>query len=152
MAKDSGFVTPTFALGAVLVQDESGHVTRLSWEDEKDKERKRFLTPGKYAIRGYRLIRTDRADKEWIVSASGHNIKELTVEPGKETRLAFDESVFFGSGMTPMRNGSVNVMMHFKGEGKSGMTVYAAGKRIPVTFRLLDASGKEVASGSMTYG
>lgn len=135
----------------MLVQDESGHVSRLSWEDEKDKERKRFLAPGKYTVRGYRLLRTDENGKEWILSASGHKIKEFTVIPGQEVKLSVDESIHFASGMRA-GNGNVNVMMHFKGEGESGLTVYGAGKRIPVTYRIVDNAGKEIAAGSMTYG
>ena len=136
----------------MLVADEHGHITRLSWEEEILRDGKRALAPGKYVVRGYRLLRRDKSGKEWILSASGDKIKELVIEPRRETRIAIDDSVFFGSGMTPMRNGNVNVMMHFKGEGKSGMTVYADSKRIPVMYRLLDASGKEVASGRMNYG
>lgn len=144
-------MTPSFAVGAVLIVDASGKIFRLSWEDENQKERKRFLPPGKYAVRGYRLYRSDKSGKEWIVSASGDRIKELTIEPHKETKLQIDESIEFGSGTRASAN-KLDLMMHFWGENKSGATVYANGKRISVLYRVLNARSEEIASGKMNYG
>ena len=50
------------------------------------------------------------------------------------------------------QNETFNLMMNVQGEGKSGMTIYAAEKRIPIHYRVFDRDGKELASGTMNYG
>ncbi len=43
------------------------------------------------------------------------------------------------------------VAMSITGQ-KAGLTIYKAGKRIPIRYRLVDSEGTELAAGKMNYG
>jgi hypothetical protein len=150
-SKYDGWVIPSFETGAILVQDEKGKTIRLSWEDAKQRDRRRYLAPGKYTVHGYRLYRKDRKSREWILSATGPRIRGFQVDPGKEARVSIEETVQFAGGMKASA-AKVDVTMQFGGEGHSGLTVYADGRRIPVGFVLSSPSGDEIARGPMNYG
>lgn len=150
-AKGEGFVTPAFAQGALIVEDASGRLTRLSWEDAAPGDKRRALPAGEYALRTYRLIRKDSSGTEWILSATANPVKTISVRPGQETRVALDEGILLKSGLK-QAHGTLNLAMEFKGDQGSGLTIYASGKRIPVRYRVVDPAGKEIAAGSMTYG
>lgn len=142
---------PSFESGAILLEDGQGIITRLSWDDPRQKERRRFVPPGKYRVRGYRLYRADNSGREWIISATGPHIKDLVVAAGTESKVTIDETIALASGLKATA-GKVDVMMSFSGEGHSGLTVYADGARIRVNYAIVSSAGEELAKGPMNYG
>ncbi len=144
-----GSVRTDFANGAILVASEDGKVFRLSWEDAKSS--KRFLKAGNYTVRGYRIIRKAQDGKVWHISTMGPEIKSFRVDAGKETRLDISSEIVVNSGLMA-KKGVVQVSMEITGENRSGLSIYASGKRIPIGYELFDSKGNLNASGSMTYG
>ncbi len=121
----------------------------MSWEDEKSTNR--FLKAGNYAVRGYRIIRKAKDGKVWHISTMGPEIKLFRVEAGKETRLDISSEIVVNSGLMT-KKGTVQVSMEISGENRSGLSIYAGGKRIPIGYEVFDSKGNLNASGSMTYG
>lgn len=144
-----GSVKTSFAKGAILVANDAGKVFRLSWEVEKSSNR--FLKAGNYTVRGYRIIKKDQNGKVWHISTMGPEIKSFIVSDGKETRLDINSEIVLNSGLMA-KKGAVQVTMEITGENRSGLSIYANGKRIPIGYELLDSQGKLKVSGSMTYG
>ena len=129
--------------GEVFLQDEDGLLFRLRWA-AGETDGKRVLAPGTYRLKGYRVVRGD-----WFVSASAGD-RELELEEGRTTELEIDPSIRFK--LRAKRNGHKSMLsMTILGEQRMGLSIYRAGKRIPVAYTVL-AGGEEVASGTMRYG
>jgi len=95
---------------------------------------------------GYRLLARDTAGVEWQLSAGGPALRELELSPGEQT-LELDAGVH----MSPRIKDS-SLQVGVQGDGGAGLTLYRAGKRIPLGYRVLDASGRELESGKIHYG
>jgi hypothetical protein len=138
---------PGFARGAALLRAEDGRLVRLSWEDEVARDRRRGLAPGRYELVGYRLLARDRRGVEWHVSAGGKAIREVVLESGTETRLGLDPTIALRALSSP---GGPRVTV--QGESGAGLSIYRAGHRIPLGYRLRDFAGRALVSGAFTYG
>jgi hypothetical protein len=144
-----GSVKTNLQNGAILVANESNKVYRLSWEDPKSA--KRYLPAGMYKVRGYRIVKKAEDGRVWHVSAMAPEIKSFRVEAGKESRVELSSDISLNSGLMANK-GTVQVSMQITGENHSGLSIYAAGKRIPIGYEVMDSRGNVQASGSMTYG
>lgn len=147
----SGFVVPSFERGSLVLRDERGKFHRLAWEPREGSrepdERRRALAPGKYVLTGYRIVRNDARGTTWHVSATALTIRTLVVERGRELRVAIDETIHVAQ-----RFDGASVGMAIRGEAEAGLSIYASGKRIPMSFRVRDAAGRELKSGKINYG
>jgi len=142
-----GTVTPSFERGDLFLVDEEGTAFRLSWTgDEKDGERKRALPAGKYALRTYRIVR-EKDGERWHVSATRPTIMSVEVKAGSNVEVEVDDSISISS---RLNSGQAQMMIH--GDKKAGLSIYRAGKRIPIGYRVLGDDGTVLASGNMRYG
>lgn len=157
-----GFVTPNFDAGSVLLRNTDGLFVRLDWpasERRRDGDAKpqtkhdgrRPLPPGKYTLTNYRIVRRDHDGREWFVSATGKNIRQIEVVAGQTHRFELKPEIAMNCSVKPMASG-VGVQAMIMGEHHAGLTIYRDGKRIPMEFVIVDADGKELASGPMNYG
>jgi hypothetical protein len=152
-------VVPGFEQGALLLADGAGRKFRLSWDQTSERrggkdnsaDRRRALPPGEYKLTGYRLIRKDAKGTEWFLSATGHLIRKVSIRAGETQKVDIPETVSIRQGLAK-RGDRVDVQMSVLGEHHSGLSIYRAGKRIPVSYRIADALGREVARGEMKYG
>lgn len=138
---------PGFAQGAALLRAEDGSLVRLSWEDETARDRRRGLEPGRYELVGYRLLARDARGVPWHLSAGGQAIRELTLTAGTETRLALDPTIDLHASLA-----HEGPRVTVQGESGAGLSIYRAGRRIPLRYRLRDRSGRELESGAFRYG
>ncbi len=153
-----GFITPGFEEGSLLLKNEHGQFFRLAWEkgdlvssDNAAQDRRRALPPAVYTLTGYRIVRRDDKGSVWFVSATAQAIRRLTVSAGEEQKVSVDETILMQCKALP-GDGNVTIQMMIQGEHHSGLTIYRDGKRIPMQYRMTDAQGKDITSGTMNYG
>lgn len=120
---------------------------RLSWEEGEDPGGPRALPEGRYTLVGYRILADDAAGKPWHVSATGASIRKIVIESGANESLDIDESIRIESRVHAGR-----IQVAIRGEHGAGLSIYKEGRRIPLGYRLLDAAGAELGSGSIEYG
>ena len=146
--KDVAILLPSFDEGVVLLKSAEGKFLRVSWEAESDaKDRRRALAPGAYEVVQYCIAKKDAAGESWHLSATGKEIRRLSLEAGKTATVDLAAKVWL---RTRIANGRLSA--DIRGEGGAGLTMYRAGKRLPLLYRLLDEKGAEKASGSLAYG
>lgn len=156
-----GFVAPSFDEGALVLKNESGEYFRLEWPRtdraaSKKTDRpvavvRRPLPPGKYTMTNYRVARRDKDGREWFISATGKNIRQIEVVAGQTQRLDLKLEIGMNCRAKPTASG-VDVQAMIMGEHHAGLTIYRDGKRMPMEFVIVDSDGKELASGPMSYG
>lgn len=147
LAAGHGTLTPSFLRGDLFLVDDAGRSHRLSWSgDEGDSERRRALPAGDYALRTYRIVR-DVEGVTWHVSASAPRIRGVRVVAGEDARFDVSASIRLRS-----RVAGGQARMTIQGDAKAGLTIYRAGKRIPIDYRITDEGGATLASGAMRYG
>ncbi len=138
---------PDFEQGAVLLRAEDGSLVRLSWEDGDARARRRALAAGHYTIIGYRLIARDASGRSWHVSASAVKGLTLDVQAGRENELAIDPTIRIVE-----RYQADGAGVSVQGVNKAGLSIYKEEKRIPLGIRRLDAQGRTLAEGKISYG
>lgn len=129
----------------------AGHrVYRLRWFG-KARDRRRALPAGRYRITGYRIARRDGEGRSWFISTTSHGYRDLVVRGGGQTVLKISPVIHFEVRGKKFSD-QVNVNALVRGEHHVGLSIYREGKRIPLSYRLVDAAGKELHSGSLRYG
>jgi hypothetical protein len=136
----------------VLKRQSDGRAFQLLWKKGsggKD-DRRRALPPGEYQITGYRIARRDTEGHDWFISGAG-KIRTLKVHAGHVQDLKLMEVIGLTCRALP-RGGDVQVQAIVQGEHHCGLSIWKDGLRIPIHFRIADAAGKELASGTLKYG
>jgi len=159
--EEVGFVAPSFDEGTIVLKNASDEFVRLEWPktdrvtakktDRPIATMRRPLPPGKYTVTNYRMVRRDHGGREWFISATGKNIRQIEVVAGQTHRLDLRPEIAMNCRVKMTASG-VDVQAVIMGEHHAGLTIYRDGKRIPMEFVIVDADGKELASGPMTYG
>lgn len=154
-AADVGFITPGFEQGALFLKNTAGSFYRLEWSAQaasgEAADRRRAVPAGEYTLTGYRVIRRDKAGTIWFISATGTNLRRVTVRPGVEQQAPVDDAIRITGGAHPERGGvAIHVML--AGIKGSGLSIYRDGRRIDIGYRLADAKQRELARGALAYG
>ncbi len=170
-----GLVVPSFKRGLVVLRDTKGRVVRVVWEKPVPKTDKpvrrptvkphdpkrighspgnkpRALDPGVYTLIGYRVIRYDKSGRRWFVSATAsRGVRRFAVVAGRRQKIAIDPTIAVDCAARRTKSG-LRILMTISGEEESGLTIFRAGRRIPIEYRVLDARGRTIARGLMEYG
>ena len=164
-----GVLVPSFEEGSVLLKDAGGDVVRVSWEPLTSVAKvsggkvvarvkptvasmRRSLPAGVYTLIGYRVIRRDRSGRSWLVTATDpFGIRKFAVVSGKQKRLDVDERVSVECAARRTRMG-LRLQVTVSGEIEAGLSIYRAGRRIPMEYRVLDSGGGVIVRGGMEYG
>ncbi|MEE3181394.1 MAG: hypothetical protein VX288_05745 [Planctomycetota bacterium] len=162
-AGETGYVTSTITDGELFLRGPKNRVYRLEWKPGAGHQRL-ALPPGHYTITGYRIARTDKQGKRWFLSASSHGHRKLKVAAGKTKKIELDQRIHLSTSATT-QSGNLRGSMMISGDSTAGqqgkllraprrigLSVYRSGKRIPISYRILDNTGSELASGNMNYG
>ena len=123
---------------------------RLAWKKE-DKERDRPLPVGEYEIVGYRVVKKDKAGREWFISATSHGDGDVVVKKGRSTTVTISDTIRFRS-HARRRKGSLRCALGIQGEHRAGLSIYCDGKRIDIPYKVFDRDKKILASGNVKYG
>ncbi len=134
--------------GNVLLAGPAGDVL-LVWK-RGEKDRARGLPPGSYRLRTVRVEREEKG-RHWFVSTTGPAGEPLALEAGKTRRIEVPGEVRFHA-MAKRKGREISLGFDVKGPDGRGLSVYRDDRRVPVLYRVLDAKGDEVASGTMNYG
>lgn len=161
--RETGYVASTIADGELFLRGPENRMYRLEWRS-KDEQQRLALPPGHYTITGYRIARTDKQGKKWFLSATSHGHKKIKVTAGKTEKVEIDPRIHLSTTATA-RSGKIRGSMMISGDNaggrqrnllrpprRIGLSVYRSGKRIPISYRILDNTGAELASGTMKYG
>jgi hypothetical protein len=117
---------------------------RLRW-DEGEAGQARLVSEGTYRVFGYRLVEGD-----WMLSTTGGR-RELEVVRAQPQRLEPSAALHLALRARRQRGG-VRVQVQITNGQGQGVTLYQHGKRVPLTYTLLDAEGGELAAGPLRYG
>lgn len=148
-----GIVVLPAGEAAVILEDEQGHRFRLSSETVEKKRHsrspvRRAVPAGKYRVLGIHAIDRSRRDQVWHLSTSGRRLGTLEVTEGEEVPYELDRTVHIEGALQEGKRISVSVR-HTSG---AGLTLYRDGRRIPMSYRLVDRRKKTLRSGKITYG
>lgn len=130
-----------------MVLAQGDRMLAVVWK-KGDRDLRREVPAGDYTVRTTRIERM-KGKQWWFVSSTGKT--KLVVEKNKTTKFIADDAVQF-RGNANVRDGKLQLGFGISGADKRGLSVYRDGKRVPVTYRLLDKNGKAVAKGTMNYG
>ena len=132
-----------------MILQRGDQLVSLVWS-AKDKDRRRALPAGDYRLRTTRIEREkDRA--WWFLSSTGPAGRKIQVAPRSPTKLTIDDTVVF-KGNARLHGNKLQLGFSINGPDKRGLSVYKNGKRVPVTYKVLNNKGKVIARGQMNYG
>ena len=112
----------------------------------------RALPAGKYTLTEYRIVRRDSQGRWWFIAASSANgIRQLQIQAGRRERVDVSDAIHV---QCSTRLGKMGVMIGaaIQGEGRSGLSIYREGKKIPIHYTVQSALGEVLAAGPMQYG
>ena len=127
-----------------------GKLFRLTWTSGQG-DRRRALPAGDYKIRGYRIRKTDDRGIDWHISVASPGFRQLTVKPGHEVKIDIKPTISIKP-QVRRKGGEMTVFTPVLGERDSGLSIYRKGKRIRFHYRLTNAGGETIATGTMRYG
>ena len=161
--RETGYLTSTIADGELFLRGPENRMYRLEWKSKAEQQRL-ALPAGHYTITGYRIARTDKQGKRWFLSATSHGHRKIRVVAGKTEKVEIDLRIHLSTTATT-RSGKIRGSMMISGDSaggrrgklliaprRIGLSVYRSGKRIPISYRILDNTGSELATGTMKYG
>ncbi len=111
----------------------------------------RGIPHGKYRLRTVRVERMEK-DVHWFISATTPPRKPLPLRSGKKITLEVPDTIHFTGKVK--RTGKRRLQLGFgiQSKDRHGLSIYKAGKRVPVTYKVLSTKGKALAFGKMNYG
>lgn len=149
-AQEDGRIVPSFEEGRLLLEDERGIVHRLSWSGEEEGDVGRPLPAGRYRLTGYSILR-QQGGQLWMLNAAAIREREVVVEPGVQTRVAVEDRLHV-DGWATRRTDGVGILLFLRGSDRSPRSLYRAGRRREIEFRVEDADGSVLATGAMEHG
>lgn len=122
----------------------------LDWKQE-DKERMRGIPPGTYRLRTVRVERVEQG-VHWFISATAPPRKPLRLRSDNKITLEVPDTVHFAGRVQRKAMGHLQLGFVIEARDRSGLAIYKAGRRVPVTYEVLSGEGRSLASGRMNYG
>lgn len=132
-----------------MILQRGDQLVSLVWS-AKDKDRRRALPAGTYSLRTTRLER-EKDGAWWFLSSTGPAVREIQVAPRSPSKLSIDDKVVF-KGNAKMHGNKLQLGFSITGSDERGLSIYKNGKRVPVTYEILNRKGKVLARGQMNYG
>ena len=96
-------------------------------------------------------MRRDNQGEVWYFAANAPHLPTLTLHTGQEQPLSLSDKVHLRLKAVPQKD-KVSVQAVLQGDGDSGATLYHNGKRILLHYRLTDAQGTALGTGTLDYG
>jgi hypothetical protein len=142
------WIEPSFKSGSVVLSRGDG-IVRVVWPlDHKDL--RRVVAPGSYTIRELRIERMHEG-AYWFLSSSGPPYQKVEIAKKGSSSLDISDAL---ACTTDAKLDGRRLVFNFSMHAKRGhgITIFKDGKRVPVTYRVLDKDGKEIVAGKMDYG
>ena len=149
-AKGLGRVESPVAVGSIVLAGPKGPVTVVWKPGEKD--RTRALPPGTYRLRSTKVERR-KDGVHWFLSSSGplERARKIEVAASETTRIDVEDAVHFKGG-AKWKDGALELVIGLMAGDKRGLSIFKAGRRVPVGYQVLSEKGAVLASGTARYG
>ena len=146
--KPVAWVEPSFESGAVVLRS-GDRLLRVVWPVGQ-KDRRRVVPAGKHAVHELRIERTHKR-AHWFLSSSGPPYQHVQVAAKGRTDLVISDRLTCRT--VARRHGDeLRIAFGMNAATGHGITVFKNYLRVPVTYRIVDKEGKEIAAGKMAYG
>ena len=145
---EPAWVTSNLETGSIILAGPKGDVA-IHWK-KGDEDRSRGLPPGNYRLRTVRIEREHKG-VHWFLSATSQPRKPIEFESDEKVKLDVADTVHF-KGKVKRMGRKLQLNFGLQSETHQGLSIYENGKRVPVTYKLLSAKGKVLATGKMNYG
>lgn len=132
----------------VLEGKTSAEGIRLSWKSGESGSR-RAVSPGRYQVRRYVVVRRDEKGVEWNLWAAGPG-RAVEVGAGRETRIDLDLDVTLKS-MLDRKAQRVGIGGGFTGDSGMGLSLVKDTARIDPRWEIVSGAAV-LASGVAPYG
>ena len=142
------WIEPKFGAGSVVLARGVARL-RVVWP-LGGKDVRRELEPGPYKVRSVAMERKV-GDALWYATLSGPPYKPFVVGDRGVSKLVIDDRLKF-KGQAKLDGKVWRLGFTFRSKTGGGVTVFKDGKRIAVSYRVLDKDGKLLASGKTNYG
>jgi len=147
-AKPEAWIEPSFASGSVVLMS-GDRLVRVVWPLGVT-DRRRVIAPGRYSVRELRFEYRDK-DAHWFLSSSGPPFQQVEVAAKGASSLVIPEEITCAT--RAKRDGDeLRFSFGMQARQGHGVTIFKDGRRVPVSYRLLDKDGKEMGAGKMNYG
>ncbi len=149
-----GTISAPFERGSLYLEPASGAAqkpVRLVWAEQGTFG----VSPGEYTLQNFVIERTD-AGRTWLLSCTGPGGPSIAVTEGKQARLAIATGIFVTCKASRTTDG-VRVSAGLAGHGGMEASLLDLGRdevdrRVPISFEVLDAAGRAIGEGTLTYG
>jgi len=111
----------------------------------------RGIPPGEYRLRTVRIERMEK-NVHWFISATSPPKELLKLRSNKKTTLEVTDTVHFAGRVKHKGSRQLQLGFVIQARDRSGLSIYRAGKRVPVMYKVLSKGGSSLASGAMNYG
>lgn len=110
------------------------------------------MPAGEYSLIGYRILRQDDKEREWMISStSPHGIRRLVLKGGETQVISIPDQITIQF-KARLSTSTLNLQVMVQGDHHAGASIYKDGKRIPIGFRVTSSKGRLIANGDMEYG
>ena len=143
----------------LLLRSPDQRVYELTWR-AGDRDQRRRVPEGTYALLGYRISRRGADGKTWLLSTTANGEFTVPVAEGRTIRPPIDPRIHLRV-RVGIQSKHLQVAAKIRGElwppGLDepwilGLSIYRDGIRLPLFCRALDANGETVLSSPMSYG
>jgi len=141
-------VEPEFERGSVVLRGPTGDVS-LVWADGKG-PRARSLAPGEYRLRTTRVVR-EHEGRDWFLSSTGPLGPTRTLRAGETAKVEGCAEVRFQA-HARRRHAELQLGFSVTGADGRGLSVYRDGRRVDVSYEVVDGAGRVLSRGTMQYG
>ncbi len=111
----------------------------------------RGIPPGKYRLRTVRVERMEK-DVHWFISATTRPRKPLQLRSNKKITLELPDTIHFNGRVRRTGKRQLQLGFGIQSKDRHGLSIYKAGKRVPVSYKILSSQGSPLAWGKMNYG
>lgn len=146
--KTVALVTAPFDAGTITLAGPDGDVTLL-WNHGEGTQA-RGIPAGAYRLRTTR-VELAQGKKIWFISSTGAARDVRDYKQGATTSLPFPSQVHFTC-RAKRKGKALSLGMGIKDASGQGLSIYRGSKRLTVGYAVLDAKGKELATGTMNFG
>jgi len=111
----------------------------------------RGIPPGKYRLRTVRIERMEK-DVHWFISATSPPRKPMQLRSDKKITIEVPDAIYFNGRVKPAGERQLQLGFVIEAKDRSGLSIYKAGKRVPVSYKVFSTKGTALAWGKMNYG
>ena len=151
---EPAWISSNLKLGSIILAGPKGDVV-LDWKEadqkKKGKQRMRGIPPGKYRLRTVRIEKV-QGQVHWFTSATTAPRKAMPLRSNKKIKLEVDDTIHFTGKVRRAGKRTLTLNFGLQNKDHHGLSIYKAGKRVPMNYTVFSKEGSRTAWGKMNYG